>query len=293
MTPAEFEEKDFEGPLYNQLLFGHHHIATPGQVFEGKYGIDAALHALHPRFWNFFGYPNAPHGCILNDFNWGWVWRRLHRKRPLPNFSTNLLIQSKRPSVILKAGAQTASHGPTGPLWQFEMRQHQQPILERVSATLGHRALVVYSSPAFDSFTALYDHTSNLTLVDNCTYVKVARLKGHDSWVYSKPGTQGVAHSEPENIEDIPFKTMLSQLSEFHTTNSDATKDLNILSSSIEQVCQELSQKSVLAQYALRVAGSLSEQRASIKEKSPYIYDFWIMSLMLHVIGITWMVVGK
>ena len=45
---AEFEEKDFEAPLYTELRFGSHRIATPGQVFEGKFGIDAALEAEHP-----------------------------------------------------------------------------------------------------------------------------------------------------------------------------------------------------------------------------------------------------
>ncbi|HIE8751948.1 TPA: hypothetical protein ACXP05_001002 [Klebsiella variicola subsp. variicola] len=34
---TEFEEKDFEAPLYNELRFGSRRIATPGQVFEGKY----------------------------------------------------------------------------------------------------------------------------------------------------------------------------------------------------------------------------------------------------------------
>lgn len=34
---TEFEEKDFEAPLYNELRFGSWRIATPGQVFEGKY----------------------------------------------------------------------------------------------------------------------------------------------------------------------------------------------------------------------------------------------------------------
>ncbi len=103
MRPAQFEEKDFEGPLYNQLLFGGHRLATPGQVFEGRYGIDAALEALHPLFWDVFGYRNIPKGCCLDDFNWGFIWRRLGRKRPLPNFSTNLLIQSKRPDVLARA----------------------------------------------------------------------------------------------------------------------------------------------------------------------------------------------
>lgn len=52
MKEPEFEEKDFEAPLYNQLLFGSHNIATPGQVFEGKFGIDAALQSLHLYFGN-------------------------------------------------------------------------------------------------------------------------------------------------------------------------------------------------------------------------------------------------
>jgi hypothetical protein len=68
MRNAEFEEKDYEAPLYNQLLFGSNNIATPGQVFEGMFGIDAALKAMHPIFWQMYGYPKAPMGVCLCDF---------------------------------------------------------------------------------------------------------------------------------------------------------------------------------------------------------------------------------
>ena len=50
MRAAEFEEKDFEGPLYCQLLCGSYNFATPGQVFEGKFGIDAALKVQNSVF---------------------------------------------------------------------------------------------------------------------------------------------------------------------------------------------------------------------------------------------------
>ncbi len=74
MKPAEFEEKDFEGPLYNQQLLGSQHLATPGQVFEGSFGVAAVLAAMHPEFWRMFGYSAVPRGVNLNNFRWGFVW---------------------------------------------------------------------------------------------------------------------------------------------------------------------------------------------------------------------------
>ena len=100
MRSAEFEEKDFEGPLYNQLLCGSLNFATPGQVFEGQFGIDAALEIKNRTFWNCFGYPVPQSGVVLNHYRWGFIWRRLGRKRILPNFSVNALIQAKRPDVL-------------------------------------------------------------------------------------------------------------------------------------------------------------------------------------------------
>jgi hypothetical protein len=159
MREAEFEEKDFEAPLYNQLLFGSHNIATPGQVFEGKFGIDAALQALHPQFWNLFGFPDVPNGVRLCDFNWGFVWRQLGRKRILPNFSVNLLLQSKRPSVLQRARGNISRLGIRGPFWRFAIKEHQQEILEKIANRLNRKAMVTYSSPAFDTLDFLYEYT--------------------------------------------------------------------------------------------------------------------------------------
>lgn len=206
MRPAEFEEKDFEGPLYNQLLLRGHRLATPGQVFEGRFGIDAALEALNPIFWNVFGYRDVPGGCCLDDFNWGYIWRRLGRKRRLPNFSTNLLIQSKRPDVLERARGRLSTYGLSGPVWRYAITSHQQLILEKVAKTLGQRALVIYASPAFDTLDDLYRYTDAGTMVQHCNYTRVQKLVGHKKWNYDSPGTRGVATSEPELIEDMPFQ---------------------------------------------------------------------------------------
>jgi hypothetical protein len=111
MREAEFEEKDFEAPLYNQLLFGSQLIATPGQVFEGAFGIDAAMSAQHPVVWSWFGFSDVPQGVVLDDFRWGWVGRRHRRVRPLPGFAVNLLIQAKRPDWLEGRHRTLAQHG--------------------------------------------------------------------------------------------------------------------------------------------------------------------------------------
>ena len=61
---AEFEEEDFEAPLYTELRFGSHRIATPGQVFEGKFEIDAAL--TKARFANAV----RSHWAVENSLHW-------------------------------------------------------------------------------------------------------------------------------------------------------------------------------------------------------------------------------
>jgi hypothetical protein len=43
MTKAEFEERAYEAPLYNQLERGQQDIWTPGQVLESRVGFDRGL----------------------------------------------------------------------------------------------------------------------------------------------------------------------------------------------------------------------------------------------------------
>ena len=73
---AEFEEKEYEFPLYHELTRSSQYIWTPGQVFEGYFGVDAALKVTTAKIWRKLGYPGPLPGTILNDMRWGYIWRQ-------------------------------------------------------------------------------------------------------------------------------------------------------------------------------------------------------------------------
>mgnify|MGYP003676773482 CR=1 FL=1 len=253
----EFEEKDFEAPLYSELRFGNHRIATPGQVFEGKFGIDAALEAEHPLFWDLFGFYDIPRGVVLDELRWGFMWRKLGRKRRLPTFSTNLLIQAKRPESISRVSAELKSYGFKSKYWRFQITEHQQEILEKVSRNLRRRALVVYASPAFHTLDNLYGFTEAQTIVENTNFVKVERLNNHKKWSYDQPGACGVAHSDPEFIEDSPFDSMIEQAREVNQESEDFSGNLRLLHKVSIEACREIREHNPIAKYYLRLHGRL------------------------------------
>ena len=159
MEIAAFEEKDYEAPLYSQLLWGNHRISTPGQVFENAFGIDAASEAHHPIFWDFFGYPDIPKGTFLPHHQWGWVWRRYGKHRDLPSFPVNLLIQAKRPDYLKGRNPFLAKYGINKDYRRFNIKEHQQALLFRLERQLKNRTLVVYASPSFHTLPDLYKYT--------------------------------------------------------------------------------------------------------------------------------------
>jgi len=293
MRNAEFEEKDFEAPLYNQLLFGSHNLATPGQVFEGNFGIDAALQALHPLFWDLFGYPDIPPGVRLNDFRWRFVWRSLGRKRQLPNFSVNLLVQSKRPAVLQRARGALSHLGIRGPFWRFKIREHQQSILEGIARTLGNKALVIYASPAFDTFDELYQYTQNRSIVEKTNYVKVTRMIGHLQWNYNFPGTNGVALSEAEPIEDDQFDIMLEELSRRYDLQAESTRELTLLYKSTISLCEEISNRNPVARYILARHQMLLETFNQMDLHIPTVIPFSGLLLIFSVVNLAWFIVGN
>ena len=211
------------------MKFGSHRIATPGQVFEGKFGIDAALEAEHPLFWDLFGYYDVPRGIVLDELRWGFMWNRLGRKRRLPTFTTNLLVQAKRPDVLSRVPSDLKRYGFTPKYWRFDITPHQQEILEKVAKKLRRRALVVYASPAFHTLDNLYDFTEAQTVVENTSFVKVERLQNHKKWNYFKSGSSGVAHSEPEEIEDLPFYKMINETVEYNENNENFSEKPSIV----------------------------------------------------------------
>ena len=287
---TEFEEKDFEAPLYNELRFGSHRIATPGQVFEGKFGIDAALEALNPLFWDMFGYYNIPEGVVLNDFRWGAFWKKLGRKRKLPTFSTNLLIQAKRPEVLVRSKAELSRYGVTAKYWRFTITFHQQILLEKLTDKLRRKALVIYASPAFNTLDELYDFTEGQEIVENTSFVKVERMRTHSKWNYNQPGTVGVATSEPEFISEQPFQHLveLEREKNSNTDNNDY-ESLYILHNSAIRVCEELKESNPIARYYLRINGRLNRISDSFEyEESIHFLGF---SIFCNIVKLKWLII--
>ena len=286
---AEFEEKDFEAPLYNELRFGSHRIATPGQVFEGKFGIDAALEAEHSLFWDLFGFYDIPKGVVLDDLRWGFIWRRLGNKRRLPTFNVNLLIQAKRPKPLSRVSPVLKSYGFRSIYWRFEITEHQQEILEKVSQNLRRRALVVYASPAFHTLDNLYDYTEAQTIVENTSFVKVERLHNHKQWNYYQSGTSGVAHSEPEYIEDVPFYSMIEQAREISQKNDDFSENLRFLHNMTIESCLEIQEHNPIAKYYLRLHGRLMRMNElyELEETIHYV----AFNLFCNIAKLKWLIV--
>jgi hypothetical protein len=227
---AAFEEKEYEQPLNIELLFDSQNLLwSPGQVFEKHFGIDAAIYSGNPRFWRLFGYPNVPDGVTLNHFRWQYIWRKKTKKRQLPTFKTNLLLQTKRPEHRAGNNASYSKHGISGSYWQFQLTKHQQEALEKLHKTLKNRALICYASAAFHLLEDLFKHIENQELVDNSTFVQINRLANHEKWVYNQSGTKGIACSEIEDISDKPFRELIATASKNNNGDENALSNLIFL----------------------------------------------------------------
>lgn len=200
MEPAEFEEREYEAPLYNQLERGNRRVWAPGQVFEGHVGLDYALFAVQEWIFRLHGRGSYLPGAILQQYVWPQHWFVRRQGRQLPNFRLNLFIQAKRPWWGLRAPKGFRQFGFKGPYWKFRIRESQQKSLDAVARKLNKRALVVYAAPAFHEYRDLWRYTQNGRLPRKSTFPSVRNLTGHLAWYYNAPGAKGVANPEPKSI---------------------------------------------------------------------------------------------
>jgi len=290
MQKAEFEEKDHEGPLYRELLMESHRFATPGQVFEYAFGIDAALEAQHPLFWDGFGYQNIPSGILLPHYRWGWVWRRYGRQRDLPSFPVNLLIQAKRPDYLKGKRQDFADRGIAGPYWRIHTEDHQQAMLERLERQLQGRCLVVYSGAAFHTLAELYAHTEAKAIVANSSFVRPGRMVDHKTWNYDVPGTIGIAASTPVRVKDPnPFEELEQMLEKVGPT--DPKRDLSLLSGGVDEVVGELGENPYSVEF-VRGTDRIKGLGPAISDVSPEVWQFSQANRFFSLLGLTWLVYG-
>ncbi|MCG9710971.1 hypothetical protein L1D46_19570 [Pseudoalteromonas sp. Isolate3] len=190
---------------------------------------------------------------------------------------------------MVRASSLLKSYGFSSKYWRFDITDHQQEILEKVSQNLRRRALVVYASPAFHTLDELYNHTEAQAIVENTSFVKVERLHNHKQWNYYQPGTNGVAHSEPEFIEDIPFYSMIEQAGEFSEGNENHSDNLHFLHKMTLEACHEIQEHNPIARYYLRIHGRLMRIQ-EIYEVEETI-DYVAFNLFCNVAKLKWLVI--
>jgi hypothetical protein len=228
MKPAAFEEREYESPLYNQLVADDPRVWSPGQVFEGHVGVDYALFLDDPWLFRLHGHGSVLPGAVLSRYAWPRSWFRRRTPRKLPTFHLNLFIQAKRPEWGRRVPAHLRTAGILKPYWRFNVDAVQQRSLERVARKLGNRALVVYAAPSFHQHSDLWRHTTSGTIVQNSTFPSASALSGHQAWYYCRPGAVGVPNPDYRPIEEPVLSERIEKLRVFKSDESrrQGLKDL-------------------------------------------------------------------
>jgi hypothetical protein len=266
MRSSEFEEREYEAPLYVQLQHASANVWSPGQVLEAHVGFDHALLTMHPHFWRLQGFAAPPSGVILGTYpphHW-WDGRRL--KRPLPDFSLNLFIQAKRPLVGARATKALKAMGIAGPYWKFVVSNDQQLVLESLAKSTSGSALVCYACAAFDRVSELWAHSRAGSIVAASTFPTATSLRGHEAWYYTTPGCSGVANPTPERIEDIP---LLDQIARLVSQRADGQRDASDVAGNLKQLASAVNRS--LSEEAVGNSGRTAAYFESLREIDSYI----------------------
>lgn len=304
MKPAEFEEKEYEGPLYHQLC-GDGRVWSPGQVLEKHVGFDHALFSTYDTMgliWDFHGLSTHRPGMALSRYAW---YRRFLPKRTstAPNFRLNLFIQAKRPNWGTRPPTAMKRHGLTnGPYWKFSIDADQQAVLERLSMKAGSKALIVYAAAAFHEKRHLYLHTRRGTVPHNSTFPPARLLAGHRHWYYQKPGAVGVASSTPTEIFEKPIFEQIQNAIDGIRTSREAEQgsswiqNLSTVANDISAVLEneELAESRERAEYfsAVRTLRQVREWAAEGESIHAWTVPFVEIAIFASVFDLEWYVLA-
>lgn len=301
MFPADFEESEYRGPLYNQLERGNHLVWEPGQVFEKHIGIDRAAYVTDPYFWGLYGTTGPMNGIVLLDHDWDYIWKKRLKSKVLPDFNLNLFLQAKRPHAGTRPRGKIKKEGIGGDYWKFAITPHQQVALQRMEANLNSNAIVCYASPAFHTQAALYGHTKNQSIVPSSSFPPVSALTGHGAWYYDGGGLSGVANPDFVRIEFEPLQTRISKLIERSQVQKiDAAESLRNLANMIISSAADVeapSSNDVWFQLLLnRVENNISSMSdfGTIDEnRIDSVRHFMQVKAFCNAYHLDWLVIGK
>lgn len=225
---AEFEEKTYENYLTLELVGNRRLCFSPGQVLESILGFDAAFYTTNHSFWRNFPLPrpwwyferfNHPLGIKLSR-EW---WQELEEEiEHFPKFKFNCFVQAKRPAYMVSPISAEYSSWKM-PYFRYDTFPDQQKALESLAQKTSGKAIVVYACPAFHKSKELFEFNAGRLLVQKSNFCEIIRLNNHNRYSFTKPGNKGIAHSEPEPVESMPFGQSLDELGNQESTQSNVT----------------------------------------------------------------------
>ena len=206
---AQFEEKTFETYFGHELTRRIYDSFSPGQIAEAYLGFDAAfLLPWHDLPWPIplFGpwWVRAEPGISLHDL----THLLDHVCARLPDVKFNLFVQYKRPERVVghRAAEWTVWKAP---YYRYEIRKKQQNVLSDLDSQSGDRAIVVYASPAYIKSRTLFRFARERRIIPESNIAPVASLNGHSRFTYTRPGSKGVACTDPVEVEGPTLETIL------------------------------------------------------------------------------------
>lgn len=274
---AEFEEKQYEQHLNNALLKDKRLLFPLGQVLENHLGFDAALFTIHPKFWRHF-----PHH--FEEYFWLWhkapkgmklpkkLWIEIeHLLEELPRFKFNAFIQHKRPEymTVSRAAEWTSWNSP---YYRYKLVPHQQRALSRLENTIANKGVVVYACPAFHKAEQLWNVIERDEVIEKSNFCQVGKLVDHQTFTFQTSGNNGIAHSEPEEIESYDLLKRFDELGQIEPSESNAGH-LSNLANTVQSVASE---DNVIGKTFNRIVQSFMEEEESIeiREAMVKIYAF-------------------
>ncbi|MFC2018260.1 hypothetical protein ACFLTQ_03040 [Chloroflexota bacterium] len=270
-------------------------VNVPGQVLEKRLGFDGVQYTYNSTFWKIIQRDPSPlSGMVLNRI--APNLSVFHRQ--LPTFRCNVMLQVKRPQYLKR---RTLGYNGNSPYYRFTIDDEQQNVLATLASKAGSRAYVGYASPAFSKTAELYRHTIYSKLIENSAFVSVVNVVGHKHFAYCGPGTCGKAYSEPEDIDDKSFTTVLEGLAyedndwksqnELETSEALATQALGELNKIIHDVgIGEGKTKNILARDMLQLIDDLDSSWKQDTHQA--IKHFSVIQLFCSVYDLLWFTVG-
>jgi hypothetical protein len=289
MKPAEFEEKEYEAPLYNQLERGSSLVWTPGQVLEAQVGFDRSAFIADEAVWEVLGYAGVPQGIVLSRTRLLSWWGPPRHQRSLPSFRLNLFVQAKRSNFGSRPPKAARQAGFSGSTWAFHVDSLQQTLLEVLTAKCGRRAVITYAAPVFHAVQDLYRHTVKRTLVQNSTFPTSSALSGHWTWYYQVAGAIGFANPEPEFIEEPPLEDRLLEALLAAPQSGGISGIWEAIAATVSDSRLQDHPRMALFSNARLVLSRLLESTPLDQPAREYAE----VALFCHLVGLQWLVVEK